>query len=537
MAQPCKLPQICAKSGFSDSDNELDSDARMRAPSSDTATTTTSADVTSTLSYAAPDSLVTESSAAHAMMTLLQGSPSPPRTTTLTAAGKRQVTSFFFESDQTCEFSNVPRLAVRSVNALAVPIMELWGRQWITWQHACKVTDLTRQYLNYRIINQHDNVEVLRLSCADACRLAEWMRVSAYAAKGDNKCIFFDYALLMEMERVRTGSKYTSQQQRPMTQQVSRNAFRHSYSPDTPRGGGGSKSATRTPIKKMSADLTTALGSDSEFEATRRTRMVVKITIDKRRPRKATRDYDSDTSEDEDLLHPDDIPFEEDSPRTTTPRTPRTTLARARRAFDSASSRKSHHRSPTPERGPRKDIKREQLPPLPARPPFQPHKRTFESVESFSVRKRPASAAELAAQEARRIAREAQAARVSLASAPTVSGVPLQPGQQNLAAPAPLMSTMSTMSTTTTTAFTVTVRSDTSMRLTSPPSASMLNGKHDGQWWSSNDHMANIIPLVQELHENLRSPRSPLGMNVLPSLSDIIAHMSPQPDRPRSSQR
>lgn len=93
-------------------------------------------------------------------------------------------------------------------------VLCFFGRQWVLWGRACALLGQQRQFLNYRIINNHDRVEVLRMDSASALQLSQYVGKACFASaktpRARCKTIFFDYADLPNLRRSATRNKLRS---------------------------------------------------------------------------------------------------------------------------------------------------------------------------------------------------------------------------------------------------------------------------------------------------------------------------------------
>jgi hypothetical protein len=84
-------------------------------------------------------------------------------------------------------------------------LLSFFGKRWILWGRACSLLGQQRQFMNYRIINNHDHVEILRMDAESAQSLSDFVGKAAFASakapRARCKTIFFDFAALAELRR------------------------------------------------------------------------------------------------------------------------------------------------------------------------------------------------------------------------------------------------------------------------------------------------------------------------------------------------
>ena len=76
-----------------------------------------------------------------------------------------------------------------------LPVLSIFGRQWVLWGRVCSLLGQQRQFLNYRIISNHDHVgfSAWTRSAAISTFCRQGCVSSAKAPRARCKTIFFDY--------------------------------------------------------------------------------------------------------------------------------------------------------------------------------------------------------------------------------------------------------------------------------------------------------------------------------------------------------
>lgn len=125
--------------------------------------------------------------------------------------------SFAYDCDIASGSSPVPAPTSEQViyeGSEKLTVLCFFGRQWVLWGRACALLGQQRQFLNYRIINNHDRVEVLRMDSASALQLSQFVGKACFASaktpRARCKTIFFDYADLPNLRRSATRNKLRS---------------------------------------------------------------------------------------------------------------------------------------------------------------------------------------------------------------------------------------------------------------------------------------------------------------------------------------
>jgi len=226
------LPELIAKGRFG-ADRESSPDADVRRTPNTSPNTSPDTQTVTTDTQPVAKKTDAENEAALALFDLVSSVRAPTR----------KASPLYYPSQQTATWSAVPRQASRTGGSQTWPILELFGRHWITWQHACKLVAFRFQLMNThmsRLISLASiwtialSINTTKWKCCDlrhkmlwTCAIGyEQVHLQLYALrisyvvltvqynmqKSENKCIFFDYYHVLNLERVRTGNKYTTQQ-------------------------------------------------------------------------------------------------------------------------------------------------------------------------------------------------------------------------------------------------------------------------------------------------------------------------------------